>query len=258
MESSSNPGHLCGPRSSGRRLGSTLARLLAALLLPVASASATVPMARGMGVLDPPSRFFPGQYFEQKAQFYLHKRDYREALRLFELAGYWANKVAQYNAGIMYFNGIGVGVDKPRGAAWLGIAAETHENLADTALQAAYAELTPEQRAQADAIFQVLDDKYGDAVALPRALRRYRQDAAISLFGFGVTGPGSVQTVAGTRGYEENSVSFVHRMDAQRDALIAQITGRVTVGAVRPLEVPAGARRDASHTPLVPVPADSP
>lgn len=204
-----------------------------------------------IGVWDAPSRYFPGKYFEQKAQFYLQKKDYATALRLFELSGYWADKVAQYNAGIMYFNGIGVPVDRVLGTAWLGIAAEAHDSLADQALQAAYAELTPEQRSQADAAFQQLDEKYGDDVALARALRRYQQDAAISLFGFGVTGPGYVNTCAGGAGCtDENSVSFVHRMDAQRSALIAQITGHVSVGAVQPLPVPAEAKRNASQTPL--------
>ena len=199
---------------------------------------------------DPPGRDFPGQYFEWKAKFYLRKKDYGEALRLFELAGYWADKVAQYNVGIMYYNGVGIPTDRTRGAAWLGIAAESHESLADAALQVAYASLTPEQRDEADAIFRQLDAKYGDAVTLPRALHRFRQDAAISLFGFGVAGPGSVTTFAGADSVEETSVSFVHRMDAQRDALIARITGRVTVGAVTTLEIPESDKHDPSHAVL--------
>src|SRR5258706_14357890 len=81
-----------------------------------------------IGVWDAPSRYFPGKYFEQKAQFYLKKQDYRTALRLFELSGYWADKVAQYNAGIMYFNGIGVPTDKVLGTAWPRRAAQTHHN----------------------------------------------------------------------------------------------------------------------------------
>jgi TPR repeat protein len=207
------------------------------------------------GVWDAPSRNFPGLYFEQKAQFYLKKKDYAEALRLFELSGYWANKVGQYNAGIMHYNGIGTPPDKARGAAWLGIAAESHDTLADAAVQAAYSELLPEQREQADAIFRQLDLKYGDDVALPRALRRYEQDMASSLFGFGVTGPGSVSTYAGGHGVEELSTSFVRRMDMQRDALIATIKGHVSVGGVQTLDVPESAKRDPSHKVLLP---DSP
>ncbi|HET7779776.1 MAG TPA: hypothetical protein VFL07_14560 [Rudaea sp.] len=210
-----------------------------------------------IGVWDAPSRYFPGKYFEQKAQFYLKKQDYASALRLFELSGYWADKVAQYNAGIMYFNGIGVPTDKVLGTAWLGIAAEAHDSLADQALQAAYAELTPEQRSQADAAFQQLDEKYGDEVTLPRALRRYEQDASMSLFKY-TTGPGYVDTCAGAAGCtNENSVSFARRMDAQRSALIAQITGHVSVGSVQPLEVSPEAKQHASQKVLLP-PSEQP
>ena len=106
---------------------------------------------------DPPGRVFPGKYFEYKAQFYLHKHDYRFALDMFELAGFWANKRAQYNTGIMYFNGIGVPVDKARGAAWLGIAAENHDDLTVAMLQSAYAQLSDSEKQQAQNIWQELD-----------------------------------------------------------------------------------------------------
>ena len=206
--------------------------------------------SRSIGVNDPSSRFFPGHYFEQKAQYYLRKQDYREALRLFVLGSYWADKVAQYNVGIMYYNGIGTPAEKARGVAWLGIAAEAHDTLADVALQAAYVELSSEERVQAQTIFEQLDAKYGDEVTLPRALTRYRQDAAISVFGFGVTGPGTATTYAGTLSFEENSVDFVHRMDTQRDVLIAQIRGHVTVGEVKALSVPDEAKQSASQKVL--------
>jgi len=247
-----HPRHPCRRlRNQNRRLVAAAARICFGL-----ACFATLPGARAggldnfYGVDDAPSRYFPGQYFEQKAQFYLKKRDYREALRMFELGGYWANKVAQYNAGIMHFNGIGVPADKVRGAAWLGIAAEAHDDLADRALQAAYAELNQDQRDAANVLFAQLDLKYGDRVALPRALKRYRMDAAVSLFGFGVTGPGSSATVAGARSTEENSVTFVHRMDAQRDALIGQIRGHVTVGGVQPLPVLERDKQDPSRAVL--------
>jgi hypothetical protein len=238
-------------RSTVVRLSAVAAVFAATLIGAAAPAWAYRNSNPSLGVWDAPSRYFPGRYFEQKAQFYLKKQDYREALRLFELSGYWADKVAQYNAGIMHFNGIGVPTDKVRGAAWPGIAAESGDDLANVAVQAAWAELTPAQRSEAESTFGVLRRTYGDEAALPRALNKYRQDASVSLFGFGVAGPGTVYTVAGSgHGLEEDSVNFVHRMDAQRDALIAQIHGRVSVGAVRPLDVPQSAKRDPSHTVL--------
>lgn len=228
--------------------GACAAAVLAAAALPAGAGG----LDNFIGVDDAPSRYFPGHYFEQKAQFYLRKKDYREALRLFELSSYWSDKVSQYNVAIMYYNGIGTSTDKVRAAAWMGIAAQAHDTLADAALQAMYAELSAEQRAAAGEVFDQLDDTYGDDVTLRRALVRYEQDAKVSLFGFGVTGPGQVYTAGGSRGLSENSVSFVHRMDAQRDALIAQIHGHVTVGAVHTLDVPDSAKQDPSHTELQP------
>jgi hypothetical protein len=235
------------------RIHSAIVATLFAAALPAAA------LANGMlawGVWDAPSAYFPGKYFEHKAQFYLKNKDYRAALQMFELSGFWADKVAQYNAGIMYYSGVGVPVDKPRGAAWLSIAAQSHEDLAERARQIAYAGLDDAERAKADEIARELDAKYGDAVALPRAITRFEMDSHVSLFQFG--GSGDVYSCDGgpTCGSETGS-DFVQRMRAQRDELVAQITGHVTVGAVEALPVAPEARKHASGA-VIDVPAKPP
>jgi TPR repeat protein len=207
-----------------------------------------------MNFNDPPGNFFPGKYFEYKAQFYLKKQDYREALSLFELAGFWANKVAQYNAGLMYYNGIGdVPTDRVRGVAWLGIAAEAHDDLAVRALQIAYVSLSKEERAQAGLLWKDLDAKYGDAVALPRALQRYDMEAKTatgSHLGFiGNLRVYELGTGGGALG--ESGFAYYQRQESGRDALLDKITGHVTVGAVRALKVGDEAKARASQQPLV-------
>ena len=193
---------------------------------------------------DPPGRIFPGKYFEYKAQFYLHKHDYRMALDMFELAGFWADKRAQYNAGIMYFNGIGVPVDKARGAAWLGIAAENHDDLSIATLQSAYAELSANEKQQAQNIWQDLDAKYGDAKAIPRALRNFGIETS-NVTGSHVGFVGNLQIAE--RGSDDPNFlpasDYYRRQREQRDELISTITGHVTVGAVTTLPVSA----DAQH-----------
>jgi len=198
---------------------------------------------------DPPGRFVPGKYFEYKAQFYLQNRNYRAALEMFELAGFWANKIAQYNVGIMYFNGIGnLPVDKIRGVAWLGIAAEQHGELADAALHAAYAELTPEQRAEADGIFRQLDAKYGDAVALPRALNRYEEERRnVTGSHLGLVGN---MIVYNNDGSFQSGNSYYADQKKAFDDYINTSFGHVSVGELKPLDVPAAARASASSTPL--------
>ncbi len=202
---------------------------------------------------DPPGRVFPGKYFEYKAQVYLKKQDYREALDMFELAGFWANKIAQYNAGLMYYNGIGVPADRVRGVAWLGIAAEAHDDLAVSALEAAYASLSAEEKRQAGLAWTQLNEKYGDGVALPRAMRNYEVEmhmATGSHLGFA----GKLQVYeTGTADFSlgESGFAYYRRQGEQRDALIGQITGHVTVGAVEPIKISSNARANASQTPLV-------
>ena len=201
---------------------------------------------------DPPGNFFPGKYFEYKAQFYLNKKDYREALDMFELAGFWANKIAQYNAGLMHYNGIGVPVDRVRGVAWLGIAAEAHDDLAVSALEVAYASLSLDERKQAEVTWKMLDEKYGDAASLPRALRRFHMETA-SVTGSHLGFLGSLQVYeagSGSNPLGESGFRYYSRQADERDALIGRITGHVTVGAVAPLKVSADASTNASSVPL--------
>lgn len=194
----------------------------------------------GLTLPDPPGRVFPGKYFEYKAQFYLRKRDYAEALRLFELAGYWANKRAQYNAGVMYFNGVGVPLDRTRGVAWMGIAAENHDDISDSTLQTAYASLSAVEKIQADQIFRQLDEKYGDAVSIPRALKQFHtemHDIVGSHTGF--TGLNVTVAESGSDDVSNRPESYFNRKQIdERDALISTVTGHVTVGQVVNLPVP--------------------
>lgn len=206
---------------------------------------------------DPPGNFFPGKYFEYKAQFYLKKKDYHEALRLFELSGFWADKIAQYNTGLMYYNGLGVPVDRVNGVAWLGIAAEQQDDLAVKALQLGYASLSREERLQANAIWKQLDAKYGDAASLPRALQRFNVEAR-SATGSHLGFVGNLQvyeTGPGNNPLGESGFGFYRRQDNARDALLDKITGHVTVGAVTALKVSDDAKANASQMPLTDPPA---
>jgi hypothetical protein len=88
----------------------------------------------------------------------------------------WAYKPAQYNLGIMYFNGDGVAVDRPLGLAWLALAAERSEDVPYArARDAAYSEMTETEFARANELWRDLRKTYGDAVALRRAGNRWRQ-----------------------------------------------------------------------------------
>jgi hypothetical protein len=224
-------------------------RSIAGLVLAGVLTASGVARADRSSMDEPPSHFFPGKYFEKKAQFYLRMKQYSAALEMFQLAGYWADKRAQYNAAVMLFNGIGVPVDKVRGVAWFRIAAASHEELPTAALKAASSQLTEQQLRQVDVAWHELNAKYGDAVALPRAIDRFIRDThGMTNFGF----PAGNLTVT-EFGSDEVAVSgadFLSHKKAMLDELIHQITGDVKVGAVQTLPVADEAKTNASATPL--------
>lgn len=223
------------------------------ILATIAVASAAVcGVSLGEGIPDPPADFFPGKYYEWKAHSYLERKQYSAALDMFQLSGFWADKMSQYNAGVMLFNGIGIPKDRPRGVAWMRIAAEAHEDLPVATYNAMLSELGDDERRQAFAIWHELDAKYGDKVSLPRALDRYVLDSH-SMTNFGIPDADLRISEAGSA-YNINVPSWKY-MEAKKDevdALIKEITGTVKVGSVRTLDVAAEARRDASDKVVQP------
>ena len=119
-------------------------------------------------------KYLPGKYYEQRAQDAVKHKNFRQALEMYEKAGYWGNKIAQYNVGMLYLHGAdGVPADKIRGTAWLGIAAQTHTPEFDKAVGEAYAGLDTEQRAAAGELWKRLKADYDDKAALERASKKF-------------------------------------------------------------------------------------
>lgn len=119
-------------------------------------------------------KYLPGKYYEQRAQDAVKRQNFRQALEMYEKAGYWGNKIAQYDVGMLYLRGAdGVPADRVRGTAWLGIAAQTHTPDADKALGEAYASLNAEQRAAAGELWKQLKVDYDDKVTLDRASKKF-------------------------------------------------------------------------------------
>ena len=118
--------------------------------------------------------YIPGKYYEQRALEAVTRKDFREALEMYQKAGYWGNKIAQYDAGMLYINGAdGVPVDKVRGIVWLGIADQRHVVYIDQALGDAYIKATPDERAKAGLLFKQLIGDYSDKVTLDRATTKF-------------------------------------------------------------------------------------
>ena len=180
------------------------------------------------GQLPTTLEFVPGKYYEQRALEAVKRKDFREALEMYQKAGYWGNKIAQYDAGMLYINGAeGVAADKVRGIVWLGIAAQRHVQYVDQALGDAYIKATPEERAAASVLFKQLIVDYGDKVTLDRATTKF--NAAYVRYKGQLNGPaeyteqvyGNFGGGGGDAGAAGSTLSQVQRIDTRPDTTTA-------------------------------------
>jgi len=103
---------------------------------------------------------------------------YGPALRRFERAAFWADKLAQYNIGVMHYLGQGVDSDPARAWAWawawFELAAERGYPVLQTYAAQVRDELDATQRERGERILRdQLLPRYGDAHAIERT-RRHR------------------------------------------------------------------------------------
>jgi TPR repeat protein len=118
----------------------------------------------------------PGDYYFCEAGSNYWAGRYSTARDALESAAHWASKPAQHALGIMYFNGDHSPKNRPLGVAWLALAAERHEPDYEQVFISAYQSLSPEERTQADAYWNAMKPKYGDAYAAARAQRRFDRE----------------------------------------------------------------------------------
>ena len=201
----------------------------------------------------------------------------RFAGNMFRVAASWAYKPAQYNLGVMYFNGEGVPQDKALGMAWLALAAERSEDHDYArARDSAYAKMTDEEFAHANDLWREMRGTYGDATALKRARTRWIQvrngrtgshlgantDPVLvggrnkfgrnaakgsalteTHYGFGVTGPGAIDASIAYRQLLES--------DNPYDVKFKQKKGTVTVEDLIPLG--DGIQRPTRYKQFMPI-----
>jgi hypothetical protein len=113
---------------------------------------------------------------------------YQGALSRFKAGARWADKLAQFNVGVMHYHGHGVARDPARAWAWLSLAAERgYPEMVEMADSVA-AELNEAQQARGRRILETeLLPVYGDEVAIERTaqrMERERRQATGSRTGF--------------------------------------------------------------------------
>lgn len=135
----------------------------------------------------------PGQKFFFTAVHALRDKDYAFTVDMYLVSASWGYKPAQYNLGIMYLNGEGIPVDRPRAMAWLALASERGEPPYVQARELLYADLSKEEFARANEIWRQLKATYADDVAFARAKARWAQTrAAMTGSRVGGAGPLSI------------------------------------------------------------------
>lgn len=118
---------------------------------------------------SPESDGRPGVKFYEEGMAAYHHKDYRHAVYMLKLAASLAYKPAEYNLGVMYFQGEGVAVDRPLGTAWMFLAAERNTPDYVYARHMMVESLDYNGRSKALELLQQMRPKYGDKVALQRA-----------------------------------------------------------------------------------------
>ena len=213
--------------------------LLHALVLFALTAGAALAHAQAgpsgiIGLNEEEARFTPGLYYFHKGCDYYRRGDHAAALHAWQVAAGWAMKDAQYDLGIAYFRGRGDVIDRPRGLAWLALAAERKDEAFVTSLAAAWDEASEDEHAQANAIWRELRTHYADAVALPKAGNRYRQEVS-QITGSRVGMPGHVSIW--TRALGRVDVAwFKTQMQERADRNFGRLpVGHVDIGPLEPV-----------------------
>lgn len=121
----------------------------------------------------------PGTPFLERGNMFYRQGDYAAAVGNFRLAAYWADKLAQFNLGLLYVNGDGVERDPLRGWAWIKLSAERGYPKNAAVAADIWDQLTDEHREAARRILEEeLEPEYGDEVAIPRTANDMKRTLA--------------------------------------------------------------------------------
>lgn len=188
-------------------------------------------------------RFFPGDYYACRAAYHLQRRHYRQFLGMLREAAHWANKNAQYELGVTYFDGNVPGIPKnrPLGIAWLALATERKDPFFQKAYTQACLQSSPEEIREAARLWKKLRLEYGDRIAGLRAIRRYNR--AMQPFAL-AAGGGGIVYIRGFSDFPEPAMLVVKKLQDRADQDFADLQGTVTVGALHPLHHPEPARAE--------------
>ena len=160
----------------------------------------------------------PDLRFRNWAEDAYRQGDYVKALRMYQSAARYADKVSQGRVAEMYWAGEGVARDQALAYAWMDLAAERGYRMLLAIRERYWAELTAGERERAIEVGQGLYAEYGDAVAKPRlekALFKARRQMTGSRTG-SLTGNQTVTSIARGRANIANATNEGTTFRAER------------------------------------------
>ncbi|MEX0899298.1 MAG: SEL1-like repeat protein [Gammaproteobacteria bacterium] len=137
------------------------------VLLVVLLAVVFAPQANAQGTHDNA----PGTRPHNEALTAYEEGRYGDALRKYRESARWADKVSQFNLGVMHYLGQGTEPDLATAWAWFELSAERDYPEMVKAAKGAWAALDDDGRARALTILETLRPEFGDAVALERTAK---------------------------------------------------------------------------------------
>jgi len=196
-------------------------------------------------------KFLPGAYFYCLGAQSYGQNQHRYADRFFKEAASWASKPAEYVLGVMALNGDGEPVNRPLALAWFALAAERQTPRFEQPYDALKSSMSTAELGKADDYLASLRKTYGDAVAAPRAERRYRdgvnqlpKTAAETNYcisgarDYGAsTGAADAPEGGGSMGAAQacgTAEAVVRFVDSQAGDVFEGWSGHVSVGAIQP------------------------
>lgn len=187
----------------------------------------------------------PGTRPHNEAMNAYEQGQYGEALRKYRESARWADKVSQYNLGVMYYLGEGTEPDLATAWAWFELSAERGYPQMVKAAKGAWDALDEAGRARAQSLLEELRPEYGDAVALERTKKymdRERRDVTGSRTGF--VGAMRVRSrtmpegmdVDGESFYAEERWDYESIVELEGKVFDNMASGRVEVGEMEEVE----------------------
>jgi TPR repeat protein len=204
---------------------------LMSLAACITAASVSAPLAAQIMMFDSAqpispqeetARFLPGVFYFQKGLDYYKKGQMSSAIEAWQTAAGWAMKDAQYNLGLAYFKGNGIAADRPRGLAWLALAAERKNPALQVSLATAWDSASDAEHQQANAIWRELKQQYGDDVALARARKRF--DTALAQISGARAGSGNARVMSRSMGAMDVA-AYRERLTALAEQNFGAISG---------------------------------